>query len=255
MTSGVNEKLYTGDINYIPSVNTSEWQVPVDGIKVDGKSIDVQAGLDTKPTAKFWLSGSMFMRESLANLTMAQISGSSYEAIEYLSSPNNTMYMYRVPCDTNSTVTFTLGGNDYPVPVRVLSAWPGANSSEPRCLADIIPTPDKTMVVGLDIVLTSSFLSTVYTVFKFGDAPQVGLASLSDAARDVVPERIDGGAKPTGTGTMPGYTVLPQPPVGSARAVPQPTESKTSAASAVIDVASGLVIALSALGSVLYVSA
>lgn len=57
MTSGVNEKLYTGDINYIPSVNTTEWQVPVDGIKVDGKSIDVQAGLDTKPTAKFWLSG------------------------------------------------------------------------------------------------------------------------------------------------------------------------------------------------------
>lgn len=227
-TSGLNQQLYTGDVNYFPVVNASKWQVALGGIKVDGKAVD--AGTST--TAVLQTSSSMWMRESLANATMAQVPGANYTVMEppgNIAVPNVTIY--RVPCDTNATITFTFGGKDYPM---LPEAWMmGPDYPDEECIANIrlIPDEDATVDVGLGY----PFLSSVYTAFKFGDAPQIGLASLSDAARGVVPESSEGDTKPTGN--IPGHSVLPQPTAGGA------TPNQPSGAPAAVR-ASGLAIAL-----------
>lgn len=213
----------------------SEWRVALGGIKIGGNGNVVDIGTGLSATAKIQARNTILMEESLANRTMAQVPGSRYTVRDLGAGYNTTMYS--VPCDTNTTISVTLGGQDYAVPP---TSWVGGlyNNARPDedCVGLIVPMPSQPGDV--EVILGHPFLSNVYTALKFGngtETPQLGFASLSDAARSVVPERIEASTKPTGS--MPGYSVLPRPTV---------TADASSAARNTAAV-SGLVVGLAAI--------
>lgn len=209
--SALNTFLYTGDVHYIPLSNASDWQIALDGIKVDGESIEMGPQTATPPDVTLRIPAPViWMEESLANLTMAKIPGSNYTVNSaYGGAVNETLYY--VPCDTNSTLTFTLGGKDYPVPP---SLWirpdpiPRAENGD-RCWAAVAPVKAEVMGTS-EVTLGLPFLSSVYTVLNFAEEnAKIGFAQLSDAARSVTAERVvdNPGANPTAT--IPGYSLHP----------------------------------------------
>lgn len=236
--SGSNPQLFSGEVHNLPVVNTSSWEVALGGIKVDGESIDFGTIQENAPSARVYFGGELWMKESLLNLTMARVPGSNY-SLERVPSFNITMPMYFVPCNTSNTLAFTFGGKDYSIPPKAWVAPLHYGQPDEVCYSLLRPAKDENVSDNFVMTLGYPFLSNVYTVLKFGDAPQVGFATLSDAARGVVPERIENGVKPTGS--MPGYIVLPQPTTSS-------TGSATIAASVSMGV---LCAALGALVTVL----
>lgn len=221
--SGLNQALYTGEISYVPVVNASAWQVVLGGIKVDGQSID----LGETRVVHFHTDGWIEMRESLADRMMASVPGAKYLFEDGVS-------MYLVPCNTSTTLTFTFGGKDYDLPP---AAWVlSYDAVYTGCSTLIVSFPDHSFT-GSPVYLGAPFLSSVYTVLEFDNETQIGFANLSEAARAVVPERIEGDIKPTGS--MPGSKVLPQS-----------TSGRTSGADSTL-VVGALNVALAVLGAVL----
>lgn len=214
--SALNTFLYTGDVHYIPLSNSSDWQIALDGIKLDGESIEMGPQTATPPTALLRTpSPGIFMEESLANLTMAKIPGSNYTVRRVFQDVNETLYY--VPCDTNSTLAFTLGGKDYTLPP---SLWvrPESRENSDRCLSMLAPAKAEQMGSAA-VILGHPFLSSVYTVLNFAEEQaKIGFAQLSDAARNVTAERVVDNAGATPTATIPGYSLSPHFPESSTTA-------------------------------------
>lgn len=106
---------------------------------------------------------------------------------------------YRFPCTTQISVTFNIGGNDYPVHPLDMS-WPDPDDpTQASCFGAI-----QYMDLGhkTDIVLGSSFLRNVYSVFRYPDQsksgsswrPSVGMIALttqSNASKEFYAVRND----------------------------------------------------------------
>lgn len=88
---------------------------------------------------------------------------------------------YDVPCNTTTKITFTINGEDYPIPP---SQWvvPNDASDDDDCMCKtrIIVSKEPTFGDQLyDILLGTPFLRTVYSVYKYdAKQPLFGLAKL-----------------------------------------------------------------------------
>lgn len=107
--SGTDPTLYTGDINYVDVVykdaaHTFGWLVSIDGLTIEDSSIDVTnqiALVDTGTTLVYGPSSKLSDMYSKINGTFP-LSG-------------NWEGFWSVPCDTDPDVSFTFGGQKYPV--------------------------------------------------------------------------------------------------------------------------------------------
>lgn len=151
---------------------------------------------------------------SLFGMILASIPNSRNATI---SVEDNTLEALFVPCSTNLPLTFSFaGGVDIAVPS---SQWVasasitknaegfGPAAQEGECVAIILPAQGSlTLPDEKSIFLGWSFLSSTYTVFKYGDQPQMGFSPLTDAALGVEPQIVQG-TNATPTVSIPGYAV------------------------------------------------
>lgn len=189
--SGLNSELYTGNVAFVPLTSTEAWETDFTTIRAGEHS----AGAGT---VHFHTANVVWMRRSLADATVGRLALSVDE--------DNNITSYTVPCDTTASLALTIAGTEYVIPP---SAWvdPRPSVRRPGCLVWVAGISDEHL--SADVYAGSPFLRTVYTVLRFGEGSeaQIGFAALSDAARAVVPQRIQGGATPTGV--MPGYVAVP----------------------------------------------
>lgn len=137
---GVSDWVFSGNISYMPLVNSTGWGVALDGIKLDGQSID----LGQSPPTAFIRSPdtAISMSETLANLTMASVPGSNY-VTPLGDDPASAGY--HVPCNTTSNLTFTLGGKDYDLPSRFCIKSLNVSDPSSPCMALVAPVKEDAM--------------------------------------------------------------------------------------------------------------
>jgi len=159
---GVDETLYTGEINYLPITREGYWQVKMDGMTVAGDSNmacvgGCQAILDTGTSL---IVGPKAQIEAINKAIGAQIIPITGQAI--------------IDCNKISelpVISFNLGGKQYDLTGEeyVLKVTQGPKS---ECLSGFAPldTPD-----GL-IILGDVFLGKYYSIYDVGNS-RAGLAT------------------------------------------------------------------------------
>lgn len=159
---GVDETLYTGEINYLPITREGYWQVKMDGMTVAGDSNmacvgGCQAILDTGTSL---IVGPKAQIEAINKAIGAQIIPITGQAI--------------IDCNKISElpiISFNLGGKQYDLTGEeyVLKVTQGPKS---ECLSGFAPldTPD-----GL-IILGDVFLGKYYSIYDVGNS-RAGLAT------------------------------------------------------------------------------
>lgn len=101
---GVDATKYTGDLVEIPNVsNKGFWEIPIEGVSFDGKSI---AGLASKRTAILDTGTTLIVAPTKdADLIHAQIPGAKSDGSGG----------YTLPCTTTKQLSFTFGGQEWPL--------------------------------------------------------------------------------------------------------------------------------------------
>ncbi|CAK9783686.1 acid protease [Cutaneotrichosporon oleaginosum] len=225
---GLNPALYKGEMMYM-DVLRQHWALPFTYLGMGFKPVMVNGtytvdtheynaaegvaprrrSLDETPVAALWLGTGSLLHPELSDALLAGVPGTSRIT-------TGTGTRYTVPCETNATLTFTVGGYNFSLPpANWIYNVPGVEGACAAYFKAIQQsdrdrygfTNDTLVVFGLNA------LSTVYTAFHVGNGtgvPQLGFAALSDAARGVVPGSspdvpIPGASEaPTVTGTGAG---------------------------------------------------
>jgi cathepsin D len=214
--SGVNPALTSGELQWVDS-NTTAWQLPVTGIRVGDGGIELNATAVISS-----VSDHIFFSRAIADSFVRSVPGARDFSIT-VDPVNITYELIVVPCNTSASLTFSFGGVDVAVPPanwikseKVSQSLlqgdmtPDSQLEPGECAANVLP-PQSTDGEGQpELQLGLAFLSSIYTVFKYGDRPQVGFASLTDAARGVIPQHVEGNA--TATATIPGYSAVAASP-------------------------------------------
>ncbi|KAI8337920.1 aspartic peptidase domain-containing protein [Chlamydoabsidia padenii] len=150
---GVNSDHYTGELTYLQVTEQTYWQVDFDGIDIDGliykSPYTTQAMIDTGTTLAL-------LPSALAEAIHQSIPGGQY--IEPLG--------WFFPCDTNTTVTvtFKLGGHDFPIPAkdlirdRYLAQYPSL------CISGLGQSDSGLAIMG------ETFLRYFYSAYNFEKA-------------------------------------------------------------------------------------
>jgi hypothetical protein len=218
----VNPGLAAGEPQWVPSLNATAWQLPLTGVSTGA------GGLELNGTAYLnHMLDAIAMRRDVADPLLARVPGArntSYYAGRSgpeEQDPAFVVEFYAVPCNTTAEITLSFGGVDVTLPPKYWVASASASAEqeglEPgECVSLILPSkageaydPEDTALVGLGWAFTSS----IYTVFKFGEQPQVGFAPLTDAAKGVVPQHIEGSITPTVS--IPGHSSVAPSATGS----------------------------------------
>ncbi|CAK9781770.1 acid protease [Cutaneotrichosporon oleaginosum] len=153
---GVNRRLFTGEIKYMPANTTYWWQLPLEGFSANGKKFNARLAptvIDTGSTA-------IMMPDAAVRAFHAQIPGAQ--------EPNNDG-SWVIPCDTTATASFFFGGMEYPI--QTADILRGALAQDPRfCLSNVGPGP---------WLLGAAFMKNYYTAFRMAPEPQIGFAMLA----------------------------------------------------------------------------
>ncbi|KAF5336115.1 hypothetical protein D9611_006291 [Ephemerocybe angulata] len=166
------------------------WTVLLEGIKVNGETIKLKPST-AKPPAP---AGSLV---ALLDTGAPPITVPSYitDAI-YSKIPGARLYKgpdasrWFVPCNGTASVSFTLGGQDFPLnPVDLTDVETMDDGTTSACMASITSTDEKGL--PFEALLGTPFLRNVYTVYDFGDKqpdgtngdPYIKLYPQTDAAK------------------------------------------------------------------------
>jgi hypothetical protein len=156
----INKDRFTGDINYIPIIETDTtgfWEIPVSNAGVDGTSLsmtDRSAIMDTGTSF-------ILMPPADALAIHRKITGFKQDG-----------ETFSVPCDTSAIVQFTFNKETYNIST---ADWRGGKLESGLCRSNIIGRQtfgEKQWLVG-DV-----FLKNVYSVFDF-DGARVGFGRKS----------------------------------------------------------------------------
>ncbi|KAI8337919.1 aspartic peptidase domain-containing protein [Chlamydoabsidia padenii] len=156
---GVNPNHYTGDITYIPVTQKKYWQVAFGGIEIDGQTIqsmdNTQAIIDTGTTLTV-------LPPALARAFHQAIPGAQY----------SQRYGWRVPCDAaaHTTITFKLGGQDFPVPIVDMIRERSFPDDPSLCFSGVAETYSDLVIMG------DTFLRNYYSVYDYRGNARIGLA-------------------------------------------------------------------------------
>lgn len=156
---GLNTSLFTGEMHYMDANTTYWWQLPLESFTANGKKFNARSAatvIDTGSTA-------IMMPEAAVNAFHAQIPGAE------LADDDGT---WVIPCDTNTTASFSFDGIDYPVQTADLLRGSLGGQYADLCLSNVGVGP---------WLLGAAFMKNVYTAFRLDPSPQIGFAQLSDS--------------------------------------------------------------------------
>lgn len=154
----MNPDHFVGDLKYIKVTQEKYWQVEFNGMEVDGHTISSpkssQAIIDTGTTLTV-------LPPALAQAFHDAVPGAEYDK----------MYGWRMPCHpaTNDTVTFTLGGESFPVPIADMIRERSSSDDPSMCFSGIAEANSPLVIMG------DTFLRNYYSVYDF-KAARIGLA-------------------------------------------------------------------------------
>ncbi|KAL1408679.1 hypothetical protein Q8F55_005492 [Vanrija albida] len=178
---GVNESLYTGDINYIPLVGRDYWRIPLEYIEVNGEAVATGiANLAAIDTGSTLIVGPQDIVENF----YAKVPGAEPR-------PNWDGFWW-FPCESvyNLSVALHFGGTAYPInPMDMIYA-----TGDGTCTGGIVSSSSQSQISGgrIQWVIGDVFLKNVYSVFQYAP-PSVGFASLPPALRGPVFDTTSGG--------------------------------------------------------------
>lgn len=184
---GVDSSMYSGEINWIPLVERGYWDIPLDGVTVNGQDVGVSAAqtvIDTGTTligAPAAAVAAIYAQIPSATPTSLQGQSGYYQSacrLAMMCSMSNRADLQTgsssVPCNANIEVAFTFGGQSYSIPSESFNA--GAVDSLGRtCLGAVFE-----LAAGgnIDWVVGEAFLTGLYNSYRF-DPPAVGFAQLA----------------------------------------------------------------------------
>ncbi|KAG9310429.1 aspartic peptidase domain-containing protein [Chiua virens] len=158
---GSNPNLYKGNFTYTPVTQPVFWQVPMNSVESNGKTLlsDVEAIIDTGTSV---IVGNSSEVQAL------------YRALGGTPAPSEGEGFYTFNCSSFPNITLNFGGTSFPVLASALNLGPVSDGSS-QCVSGI---------VSLDIatsfwIIGDTFLRGVYTVFDYGNS-QVGLSVTGD---------------------------------------------------------------------------
>ncbi|KAI9237485.1 MAG: aspartic peptidase domain-containing protein [Podila humilis] len=173
---GVNPQRYTGDITYIDCVAEHPWTIPLGGMRIGNTIIPttgILAAIDTGTSA-------MLMPKSYADQINSAIPG----ALQAL----NLNGLWILPCNGTTPITFTFGTFVANIPYSSLAMQnrrfqvtgrPGSYCQSSAMFPTGVVVPIEEWLFG------ASFLTTVYSVFDFGNneagGGRIGFANLATA--------------------------------------------------------------------------
>ncbi|GJJ70345.1 hypothetical protein EMPS_02694 [Entomortierella parvispora] len=160
---GIDSSKYTGDLTYINVDTQGWWQIPMDDVLVNGKSLGFnQEGIVDTGTTLVLLS------DDAAAAVHKQIPGAVYHPAQ----GQNAAY-YSVPCSsTTGNVGFSLGGTVFNVPMADV-AWNPLNDGTGNCYSGI--QGGMNWADGNPWILGDIFIKNNYCVFDKGQA-RIGIA-------------------------------------------------------------------------------
>jgi len=162
-----NTAYYSGNIAYIDQTASPlrYWQVPVQSLNINGHDINAGNTTAVLDTGTSWI---IAPTNVIAGL-FAQVPGARRGT-------GDLEDFYVVPCNSNATLSFTIGGISYDINVV---DWVVKEPTTQTCVGTI---------EGIDLesvtwVLGDTFLKNVYSVYRYAP-PSVGFAQLSPAVKN-----------------------------------------------------------------------
>ncbi|KAM0793276.1 hypothetical protein ACM66B_000737 [Microbotryomycetes sp. NB124-2] len=161
---GVDSSAYTGDINWIDLVQPEGyWQIPLEGITVEGNSTGITADAVVIDTATTLIGGPAAAVQAIyANIPEA----------EPYTLQGESGY-YSMPCSSQVDVSLQFGGKSYSIPSDSFNAG-AIDTAGQNCLGAVFVLPDSS---SMPWVIGEAFLTGLYSSFRF-DPPSVGFATL-----------------------------------------------------------------------------
>lgn len=166
---GVDTSAYSGDINYITLVAEGYWDIPLQGVTVNGQDVGVTASqtvIDTGTT----LIG---VPSSAAEAIYAQIPSAQATSLQ------GQQGYWAIPCNADINVSLTFGGVSYAIPSESFNAG-AVDSRGTTCLGAVFELEAGN---SIDWVIGEAFLTGLYSVYRF-DPPAVGFAQLGSGGNN-----------------------------------------------------------------------
>jgi len=161
---GVNSNYFTGDFTYIPLKDKSYWEIALGGVKLNGNSVDSETVNAIVDSGTSLLAGPT----KVANAIARTLGATSILGKEFI-----------VPCTTQFTIAFTLGGQDYE-----LNQQEATIPDDPLCLLGLMPI-DIPAPRGPLWILGDVFMRKYYTKFDIGQE-RLGFALTKTSTQVVV---------------------------------------------------------------------
>ncbi|KIJ14865.1 hypothetical protein PAXINDRAFT_78490, partial [Paxillus involutus ATCC 200175] len=158
---GTDTALYTGGFSYADVTQQGYWQVNMDSVEGNGKTVlsNVDSIIDTGTTLVVGLPSDVStLYQAIGGTDASSTVGQGY---------------YTFPCDSVPSVSFTFGGTSFPISADTLNLGPVSSGSS-DCVGGIV---GQDMGVSFWVV-GDVFLANVYTAFDVGNS-RVGFATLA----------------------------------------------------------------------------
>merc|ERR1712032_1068587 len=144
---GVNSEYYTGDFSYIPLKDKSYWEIALGGVKLNGNIVDPKTENAVGDSGTSFLAGPTKVAYAIAKALGAKsVLGKEFN----------------VPCTTQFTLAFTLGGQDYDFNNKEATF-----SDDTLCILGLMPL-DVPAPRGPLWILGDVFMRKYYTKFDIG---------------------------------------------------------------------------------------
>ncbi|CAO3570747.1 unnamed protein product [Mortierella alpina] len=161
---GIDSTKFTGDLTYVNVSEQKYWQIPMDDITFNGKSLgQASQGIVDTGTSLIYIS------TAAAAVVHKNIRGSKFHP-----KTSDDEAFWSVPCSLQTStgnVGFTLGGKTFNVPLADL-AYEELRGLPGVCHSGIQGGQDDLWILG------DSFIKNHYCVFDQGATPRVGFAPL-----------------------------------------------------------------------------
>ncbi|KAK4051391.1 hypothetical protein OIV83_002875 [Microbotryomycetes sp. JL201] len=214
---------FSGSINWVKVSNPGYWEVPSDGVAIDGDVLSgtsFSAAIDTGTTL-------IYIPRSAAQAMYSKIGGKERGNGEWT-----------VPCaSTFSSIALSFGGQQYQMPLAdVFLGYASAGDTE-NCILGILGIDQYDADGNVVAIVGDLFLKAVYSVFSYSQngSPAVGFGASSASKSNTPTKAASGASSAAATSTSvfkaTGVANVETVPVASASAFkPTAAPAATSAA-------------------------
>ncbi|KAM0789233.1 hypothetical protein ACM66B_000076 [Microbotryomycetes sp. NB124-2] len=179
---------FSGSINWVKVSNPGYWEVPSDGVAIDGDVVSgtsFSAAIDTGTTL-------IYVPRSVARSLYAKIGGKERGNGEWT-----------VPCaSTFSTIALSFGGQQYQMPLADVFLGYASSGDTENCILGILGIDQYDADGNIVAIVGDLFLKAVYSVFSYSQngSPAVGFGA-SSGSQSTTPTKAA-----TGTGSTKSAT-------------------------------------------------